>query len=94
MILEVKNLKVVLGGRIILENLNFSVAKGEIFVILGPNGAGKTVLLRTLINLIKVELSVFAEEKQILQANLNWQARQFWSNLLKSLHSETENENS
>jgi zinc transport system ATP-binding protein len=55
MILEVKNLKVVLGGRIILENLNFSVAKGEIFVILGPNGAGKTVLLRTLLNLLPYE---------------------------------------
>jgi len=58
MILEVKNLKVVLGNKIILENLSFSVAEREIFVILGPNGAGKTVLLRALLKLLPYEGSV------------------------------------
>ncbi len=32
----------------VLSNINFSVKKGEIFVIIGPNGSGKTTLLRIL----------------------------------------------
>ncbi|UCC20925.1 MAG: ABC transporter ATP-binding protein [Promethearchaeota archaeon] len=30
----------------VLSNINFSVQKGECFVIIGPNGSGKTTLLR------------------------------------------------
>ena len=30
----------------ILKNVNFSVKKGESFVIIGPNGSGKSTLLR------------------------------------------------
>ncbi|MFX1312220.1 MAG: ABC transporter ATP-binding protein [Promethearchaeota archaeon] len=30
----------------VLSNINFSVKKGECFVIIGPNGSGKTTLLR------------------------------------------------
>jgi len=48
-ILEVENLKVVLGGEVILDNLSFKVERGDILAILGPNGAGKTVLLKTLL---------------------------------------------
>ena len=32
----------------VLSNINFSVNKGECFVIIGPNGSGKTTLLRIL----------------------------------------------
>ena len=32
----------------VLSNINFSVKKGESFVIIGPNGCGKTTLLRIL----------------------------------------------
>ena len=32
----------------VLSNINFSVKKGECFVIIGPNGSGKTTLLRIL----------------------------------------------
>jgi zinc transport system ATP-binding protein len=48
-ILQVDNLGVTLEGRKILENLSFSVTRGEILTVLGPNGAGKTVLLRALL---------------------------------------------
>ncbi len=49
-VLEVENLKVELGGEIILDNLSFKMKEGDILAILGPNGAGKTVLLKTLLN--------------------------------------------
>lgn len=51
-ILEVENLAVDRDGDMLIHNLSFSVATGEVFVILGPNGAGKTTLLRALLDLI------------------------------------------
>ncbi len=35
-----------------IENLNLSVAEGELFGFIGPNGAGKSTTLRTLLGLI------------------------------------------
>ena len=34
------------GERAILENINISVDRGEVFALIGPTGAGKTTLLR------------------------------------------------
>ena len=49
MLLEVKNLNVVLDGEKIIEDLSFRVDRGDILTILGPNGAGKSVLLKTIL---------------------------------------------
>ena len=35
----------------VLSNINFSIKKGECFVIIGPNGSGKTTLLNSLAGL-------------------------------------------
>ena len=48
---DVINLEVGYGHSPILKNLNFSVKKGEIFVILGASGCGKSTLLKNLIGL-------------------------------------------
>jgi NitT/TauT family transport system ATP-binding protein len=40
------------GRRAIVEDVSFSVRRGEILAILGPSGTGKTTLLRTLSGLI------------------------------------------
>lgn len=52
-IIEVKNLKIQFGENIILQDINFSVEKGEIFTIIGGSGSGKTVLLKHLIGLLE-----------------------------------------
>lgn len=41
-ILELKNLKVTIGDKEVLKDLNLIVNKGEIHAIMGPNGSGKS----------------------------------------------------
>jgi zinc transport system ATP-binding protein len=52
-ILEVSNLKVVLGQNTVLEDINFNLPSGSYLAIVGPNGSGKTTLMKTLIGLVK-----------------------------------------
>lgn len=41
------------GGRLIFENLSFSVGAGELLVITGPNGSGKSTTLRLIAGLVR-----------------------------------------
>ena len=49
--IDVKNLTVGYGNKVLLQNLNFSIEDGEIFVILGGSGCGKSSLLKNLFGL-------------------------------------------
>lgn len=53
MSLEIKNLTVDHGAIRALDDVTFSVARGELCAVIGSNGAGKTTLLRTLSGLNK-----------------------------------------
>ncbi len=44
-IVRMKDVNVTLGGKQILNNINWEVKSGEKWVLKGPNGAGKTTLL-------------------------------------------------
>ena len=46
--LEVKNLEVVVDGKILLKDFTILVKKGESHVIMGPNGAGKSTFLNVI----------------------------------------------
>lgn len=50
-ILVVENLVARYGDRTVLEDVSFTVRRGEILVILGGSGSGKTTLLRCLVGL-------------------------------------------
>jgi ABC-2 type transport system ATP-binding protein len=50
--IEVSHLSKVFGARIAVDDVSFSVDKGEVFGFLGPNGAGKTTTVRMLGTLI------------------------------------------
>jgi len=54
-IIEVKNLKITLGGKIIHHDVSFGVAKGECLGLIGASGAGKSVILRSFIGLERPE---------------------------------------
>jgi len=45
-LIEVRNLYFARGARRIFENLNLTIARGEITAIMGPSGTGKTTLLQ------------------------------------------------
>ena len=56
-----------------LNNLNFSVEKGENMAILGPNGAGKSTLLHHFNGLlIPTSGKVVVLEKEVTTSNLDW----------------------
>jgi zinc transport system ATP-binding protein len=52
-VVETRNLRVSLGGREVLQGVNFRVPKGQVVALIGPNGSGKTTLLRCLLGLQK-----------------------------------------
>src|SRR5438445_12753404 len=47
--IEVRDLDMMYGDRVIQRDLNFAVAPEDIFVIMGPSGSGKSTLLRHMI---------------------------------------------
>lgn len=56
-----------------LDNVNFTVEKGENMAILGPNGAGKSTLLHQFNGLLTpTSGKVMVLEKEVTTANLDW----------------------
>lgn len=66
-IISVHNLSAGYGGELVLDDINFDVKKGEIFVILGGSGCGKSTLLKHMIGLYEpVAGSVFIDGRDIV----------------------------
>lgn len=53
LLFNVRNVTFKRDDRIILDNINLDVYKGDFIAITGPNGGGKTTLLRIILGLIK-----------------------------------------
>ncbi|HCL4448124.1 TPA: ABC transporter ATP-binding protein [Clostridium botulinum] len=65
-ILEVKDLNINFGGITAIDNLNFSVKKGEILGVIGPNGAGKTTLYNAITGIYRPSKGeIFLNNKKI-----------------------------
>ena len=50
--LEIKNIQKYFNAKPVVDNLSFTVTKGNVFGLLGPNGAGKTTTLRIILGIL------------------------------------------
>lgn len=62
-LLEVKNLTVILNNELIIDNLSFSLNKGDVLAIIGPNGSGKTTLFKAMLGIIDYRGEINWSEK-------------------------------
>ncbi len=66
--IEIVNLTKRFNGKIVLENLNLKVRRGETMVIIGCSGCGKSVLLKHIIGLMRPDAgNVFIDGVDIVQ---------------------------
>jgi zinc/manganese transport system ATP-binding protein len=54
-VLSVEHLRVGFGGREVLDDVSFSVQRGEFTGLIGSNGVGKTTLLRAILGLQRID---------------------------------------
>jgi zinc transport system ATP-binding protein len=54
-VVEVRDVSCMLGGRAVLDHVDLTVRKGDLYALIGPNGGGKTTLLRVILGLQEVD---------------------------------------
>jgi branched-chain amino acid transport system ATP-binding protein len=67
-LLEVQGIAKRFGGLAALNDVSFSIARGEIFGLIGPNGAGKTTLFNVLTGLYRADRGRMAFDGRDLAA--------------------------
>lgn len=71
-LLEIKNLTIQFGGLKAINNVDLSVAPGEMIGLIGPNGAGKTTLFNAITGVVnKSEGSILFDGKDLAQYKPN-----------------------
>ncbi len=77
--LSIKNLKVSVEGKQILNGINLEVKAGEVHAIMGPNGSGKSTLAHAIAgreNYEVVEGHIIYKGKDILELSIDERARE------------------
>ena len=76
--LEIKNLKVMIEDKIILDDFNLTINSGEIHAIMGPNGTGKSTLSKVIMgdtNYKVLNGSIYFDGKLINNLQVDERAR-------------------
>lgn len=74
--LQVENVNVSYGTRLVLKNINFKVLPGCVLGIAGPNGSGKSTLIRTLSGILPLQSgSIWVQGQELDQLSLIERAR-------------------
>lgn len=64
-VIVIRNIKKIFGNKTVLDDVNLTIRKGEIFGLLGPSGAGKTTIMNILTGQVKKtegEAYIFGED--------------------------------
>jgi putative spermidine/putrescine transport system ATP-binding protein len=70
--LELKNISVSLGNKLILNDVNLAVKKGELISLLGPSGCGKSTLLKTIAGLLNPDRgNIVMNNEEVTQLSSN-----------------------
>ena len=76
--IEINDLTLAYDDFLIQQNLNFSIRRGEVFVVMGGSGCGKTTVLRSIIGLKSP-----SKGKILIDGNSIWDAEEDQRNELK-----------
>lgn len=62
------------GKTLVLENVNFSIDRGEVAIFFGPNGGGKTTLFKIILGLLKAEgkISLFGKSPKEIREKISY----------------------
>ena len=68
--IKTDSLKIGYKNKIVIDNVNIEVEKGNIVTLIGANGSGKSTLLKTIATQIEaLDGKVILEDKNILEYN-------------------------
>lgn len=106
MMLEVKSIAKSFKNTQALDDISFSIAKGDVFGIIGPNGSGKTTTLSIVLNLLTADSGsvLWSERFDVKKIGAYLESTGFdpkltvWNNLklsaiIKNVYSKTDLEN-
>lgn len=68
-VVELKNVTKKIKGKTIIDDLSFSVRRGEVYGFLGPNGAGKTTTIRMIVGLMSMTQGEIVVEGHNIRSN-------------------------
>ena len=70
-IIEYKNVRMAYGEKVVIENFNLSIEKGEFVTIIGSSGCGKTTILKMVNGLVRpVDGNVLVEGRDTRETDL------------------------